>query len=176
VLRTELLQYDLPPELVATRPADRRDESRLMVVSRSDPARVEHHVFRALPDLLAPGDLLVFNTSAVLPARLMGFREDTGGRVEGLFLGIADGRGGAAASTSESGAVYWLAMVKSRRFRPGATVRLRRRDNSASDVSLELCDASATVPGAWLVRMRAPGAGTTAERTQRALADVGRGA
>jgi S-adenosylmethionine:tRNA ribosyltransferase-isomerase len=174
MLRTELLDYHLPPELVATRPADRRDESRLMVVWRRDPERVDHRVFRDLPALLAPGDLLVFNTSAVLPARFTGFREDTGGKVEGLFLGMAaPGDGGQAGA----GEILWLAMVKSRRFRPGAHIRLRRRDNTVSEASLELAEASAEVPGAWIVRV-APGdeapEGDPRARTQQLLERVGR--
>src|SRR5437763_9374910 len=79
------LDYDLPPELIAQQPADRRDESRLMVVRRGGGV-VGHRLFRDLPELLAPGDLLVLNDTRVLPARLVGRREKTGGKWEGLFL------------------------------------------------------------------------------------------
>lgn len=181
MLRTDLLDYDLPPELVATRPADRRDESRLMVVSRSDPGRVEHRMFGELPELLAPGDLLVFNTSAVLPARFFGFREDSGGKVEGLFLRLAGGDlnrdTDVAEPTSAAREILWLAMIKARRFRPGAVIRLRRRDNSVSGASLELLELAPEVPGAWLVRVE-PGpeapAGSAAERSEWLLAQIGR--
>lgn len=77
--------YDLPDRLIAQEPAARRDEARLLVVRRG-PGELEHRVFRDLPDLLRPGDLLVLNDTKVLPARLLGRREKTGGGWEGLFL------------------------------------------------------------------------------------------
>ncbi len=85
-------QYDLPAELIAGRPTQRRDGARLLVVRR-DSATLEHCRIVDLPDLLNPGDRLVFNNTKVLPARLFGFRTSTGGRWEGLFLDEhADGR------------------------------------------------------------------------------------
>src|SRR5205814_2281714 len=66
----------------------RRDASRLLVLRRAD-GSLAHHAFADLPDLLAPGDLLVLNDTRVLPARLLGRRERTGGKWEGLFLGAA---------------------------------------------------------------------------------------
>src|SRR6516165_9024312 len=83
--------YHLPEHLIAQHPAARRDESRLLVVRRS-PATLEHRTFRDLPELLSPADLLVLNDTRVLQARLVGRREATGGKWEGLFLGqSADG-------------------------------------------------------------------------------------
>lgn len=78
------LDYDLPEALIAQRPAEPRDASRLMVV---DAARgtIGHHVFRDLPLFLRPGDALVLNETKVLPARLLA-RKPTGGQVELLFL------------------------------------------------------------------------------------------
>ena len=67
-MRTDALDFDLPSELIATRPAEPRDSSRLLVVQRSDPSRIEHRVFRELPELLSSSDLLVFNRSRVVPA------------------------------------------------------------------------------------------------------------
>jgi S-adenosylmethionine:tRNA ribosyltransferase-isomerase len=84
------LDYHLPPELIAQEPAAERDRSRLLVVCRSD-ATLEHRQFLDLPDLLDPGDLLVLNDTRVLPARLLGHRERTGGKWEGLYLGERDG-------------------------------------------------------------------------------------
>src|SRR5207253_2986093 len=85
------LDYDLPPELIAQEPAAERDQSRLLVVRRCD-GTLDHRQFLDLPDLLAPGDLLVLNDTRVLPARLIGRRERTGGKWEGLYLGqAADG-------------------------------------------------------------------------------------
>jgi len=82
--------YHLPEHLIAQYPVARRDESRLLVVRR-ETSRLEHRTFRDLPELLAPGDLLVLNDTKVLPARLVGIREETGGRWEALFLGESDG-------------------------------------------------------------------------------------
>ncbi len=78
-------QFDLPPELIASRPAARRDDSRLLVVDREQ-GSIQHLHIRDLPSLLDPGDLLVFNNTQVLPARLFGFRTATNGRWEGLFV------------------------------------------------------------------------------------------
>ncbi len=77
--------YVLPERLIAQQPAQRRDESRLLVVRRVA-GTIEHRTFRDLPELLAPGDLLVLNDTKVLPARVAGHREMTGGKWEGLFL------------------------------------------------------------------------------------------
>jgi S-adenosylmethionine:tRNA ribosyltransferase-isomerase len=83
--------YSLPEHLIAQHPAARRDESRLLVVRRGL-GTLEHRTFRDLPDLLNRGDLLVLNDTRVLPARLIGRREETDGKWEGLFLSqTADG-------------------------------------------------------------------------------------
>lgn len=79
------LDYELPPDRIAQQPAAQRDLSKLMVLRRAS-AEIAHHVFRDLPDLLNPGDLLVLNDTRVLPARLIGHRDKTGGKWEGLFL------------------------------------------------------------------------------------------
>ena len=76
--------FDLPEELIAQTPLDKRDESRLLVVDKKTGA-LEHRRFRDLPSLLRKGDCLVLNDSRVLPARLLGSRE-TGGAVEILLL------------------------------------------------------------------------------------------
>ncbi len=83
--RLDLYDYHLPPELIASEPLPERDASRLLVVDRSS-GRVEHRWFRDLPELLRPGDCLVFNDSRVVPARLRGRRAATGGKWEGLYL------------------------------------------------------------------------------------------
>jgi S-adenosylmethionine:tRNA ribosyltransferase-isomerase len=84
-MRLEDLDYVLPPQLIAQYPASQRDASRLLVVNRGGSV-AGHHIFHDLPDLLRPGDLLVLNNTRVLPARLLGRRERTGGKWEGLFL------------------------------------------------------------------------------------------
>lgn len=83
-MRTDELDFELPPELIAQVPPERRADSRLMHYRRSDGA-VAHRRFPDLPDLLRPGDLLVFNDARVVPARFT-LRKSTGGRVEALFL------------------------------------------------------------------------------------------
>ena len=82
---TSAWQYDLPHELIASRPAVRRDDARMMVVDRASQS-IRHHSIRDLPELLQSGDRLVFNDTQVLPARLFGYRSKTKGRWEGLFL------------------------------------------------------------------------------------------
>jgi S-adenosylmethionine:tRNA ribosyltransferase-isomerase len=82
--------YHLPEHLIAQHPATERDAARLLVVRR-DSRTIEHRVFRDLPELLLPGDLVVLNDTRVLPARLVGRRESTGGKWEGLFLRLENG-------------------------------------------------------------------------------------
>lgn len=76
--------YDLPPELIAQTPLDRRDASRLMRLDKRT-GQTDHYHFNNLPDLLSRGDCLVLNDSRVIPARLIGARE-TGGAVEVVLL------------------------------------------------------------------------------------------
>ena len=83
-MKTSEFDYELPPEFIAQTPIDSRDHSRLLVISRDDD-NIEHHHFYNLADLLQSGDLLVFNDSRVLPARLYGRRE-SGGTAEILLL------------------------------------------------------------------------------------------
>jgi S-adenosylmethionine:tRNA ribosyltransferase-isomerase len=81
--------YDLPPELIAQRPAPHRDRSRLLVLDRTS-GTVAHRRFDELAGLLRPRDLLVVNDTRVLPARLVG-RKETGGRVELLLIERLEG-------------------------------------------------------------------------------------
>lgn len=81
---TSELDYDLPDSLIAQRPAEPRDSSRLMVIDIGT-GGISHHVFRELPGFLLPGDALVLNETKVLPARLKASRPG-GGAVEILFL------------------------------------------------------------------------------------------
>ena len=84
-MKTSDFYYDLPQELIAQTPLDRRDGSRLMVLDKTTGA-TRHLHFYDLPSLLRPGDCLVLNDSRVLPARLLGRREPTGGAAEVLLL------------------------------------------------------------------------------------------
>jgi S-adenosylmethionine:tRNA ribosyltransferase-isomerase len=84
-MRIDQLDYHLPAELIAQTPVEPRDSSRLLVVHRES-GKLEHRRFYELGEYLRAGDLLVANESKVLPARLMGQKVGTGGRVEVLLL------------------------------------------------------------------------------------------
>lgn len=77
--------FDLPQELIAQHPLDRRDSSRLLHLDRESGTVVHRH-FHQLPELLQPGDLLVLNDSRVIPARLLGTKIPTGAAIEFLLL------------------------------------------------------------------------------------------
>ena len=82
--------YDLPEERIAQTPVEPRNASRLMVL---DPVEetIEHRHFYDLKEFLEPGDTLIMNDTRVMPARLMGWREGTGGKVEVFLLRRIDG-------------------------------------------------------------------------------------
>lgn len=84
-MKTSDFYYDLPEELIAQDPSERRDASRLLVINRKTGQR-EHKVFHDITDYLVPGDCLVINNTKVIPARLLGQRKETGGKVEVLLL------------------------------------------------------------------------------------------
>src|SRR5208282_3837848 len=84
-MRTADFDFALPPELIAQQPAPKRDESRLLVLHRSD-GRIEHRKFRDLLEFLRDGDVLVLNNSRVIPARLRGVNAQSGGKFEILLL------------------------------------------------------------------------------------------
>ena len=108
-MRTSDFDYPLPPELIAQTPAEPRDSSRLLVLDRAT-GNTEHRRFTDVLEYLRPGDLMVFNQSRVIPARLFGVRDDNGGRVEFLLL-------------RREGEGVWEALARpGRRLRPGATV------------------------------------------------------
>lgn len=110
-MRTSDFDYELPPDLIAQTPVEPRDSSRLMVLRR-DSGTTEHRRFTDILEYLRPGDLMVFNQSRVIPARLFGIRDDNGGKVELLLLRReADG--------------VWEALARpGRRLRPGAMVTI----------------------------------------------------
>jgi S-adenosylmethionine:tRNA ribosyltransferase-isomerase len=132
-MRTSELDYDLPPELIAQHPLERRDESRLLVYERAS-GDVRHARFRDLADEVA-GSLVVVNDTRVLPARLR-LRRDTGGEAEVLLLEPLDDG-------------VWEALARpSRRLRSG--VRLG---------PIELLDDLGG--GRWRVRLEGEPAGET---------------
>lgn len=77
--------FDLPQELIAQDPLEDRSSSRLLVLDKNT-GELSHHIFRDIIDYLHPGDCLVLNNTKVIPARLLGEREGTGGHVEVLLL------------------------------------------------------------------------------------------
>lgn len=146
-MRTDDLDFELPSELIATKPAEPRDSSRLLVVQRSDPTRLEHRVFRELPGLLSPDDLLVFNRSRVVPARLIGERLGSGSKLEGLYLHDAPYAEG----------IEWIAMIKTKRAQPGKRYALHDQTGRLSDTVVELIERDDSEgPGAWRVRVQTP--------------------
>lgn len=110
-MRTSDFDYELPTDLIAQTPVEPRDSSRLMVLHR-DTGNTEHREFTDILEYLRPSDLMVFNQSRVIPARLFGTRDDNGGKVELLLLRReADG--------------VWEALARpGRRLRPSATVTI----------------------------------------------------
>jgi len=116
-VNVDLFDYRLPPELIAQRPASRRDGSRLMVLDRES-GEVTHSAFSELPRWLAPGDLIVFNDTRVIPARLIGAKA-SGGRVELLLLERTDSGTGRRQG--------WICLLRaSRAPKIGATLTFSR--------------------------------------------------
>lgn len=108
-MKVSLFDYHLPEELIAQYPLPERDESRLMVINRGT-KDIQHAAFSQLPEFLASGDLMVLNNTKVIPARLIGRKEKSGGKVEILLL-------------SPRGEDVWEALVKrSSRIASGAKV------------------------------------------------------
>jgi S-adenosylmethionine:tRNA ribosyltransferase-isomerase len=135
MISTERLDYDLPDELIAQVPAERRDGSRLLVVDRSTHA-LSHRMFSDLPEFLRPGDTLLRNNASVLPARLH-FRRPTGGKVECLLLRkMHPGK--------ESGEIWQCLVRPGRRLSAGAA--FRTEDGALSgEVTASLEDGSVLV-------------------------------
>jgi S-adenosylmethionine:tRNA ribosyltransferase-isomerase len=136
LMRTELLDYTLPLELIAQSPADRRSESRLLVLHRNT-GRLEDRRFADLPDYLKSGDCLVLNNTKVLPARFY-FLRSTATRMEALFL-------------YEKHPGVWLVMVKNaRRVKPDETLTLLDHRNHPAGQ----CKAiQRTEDGNWILQL-----------------------
>jgi len=134
-MRVDDLDYFLPEPLIATKPTDRRDEARLLL-SRAESQATEHRHVRDLPELLAPGDLLIFNDTKVLPARFFAERAETGGRVEGLYLETRDDR-------------HWHVLLRS-----GGRLRVGERLKLLDEHHLELAEQLGD--GSWLAIKHGP--------------------
>ena len=108
-MKTSDFYFDLPKELIAQDPLEDRASSRLLMVNK-DTGETKHEIFRNIVDYLYPGDCLVLNNTKVLPARLLGVKEDTGAAVEVLLLKRRDKD-------------VWETLVKpGKKMRPGAKV------------------------------------------------------
>ncbi|RLS39265.1 MAG: tRNA preQ1(34) S-adenosylmethionine ribosyltransferase-isomerase QueA, partial [Planctomycetota bacterium] len=135
--------YVLPPELIAAAPLAERDASRLLVVNRAEQS-ITHASFRDLPHYLRAGDLLVVNETRVVPAKLKGVRAATGGKWEGLFLGI-------------EGADRWRLIGHARgKLKPGEELSLFPAENPDSPERLRLILREQRHEGEWLVEPVAP--------------------
>lgn len=144
--------YKLPRHLIAQRPLPNRADARLMVVDRKTES-IEHRHVRDLPEILQPGDALVLNNTRVVPARLVGYRTQTGGRWEGLFV-EADPAG------------VWRVIGKTRgKLRPGESITLVNREGR-DDIKLFVIGKIAD--GGWLVSP------DSSEDTWQTLERVGR--
>lgn len=108
-MNTSDFYYDLPSELIAQTPLERRDGSRLMLMDKNT-GETQHRRFYELPQFLRPGDCLVLNNSRVLPARLLGHRDPSGGAAEILLL-------------TDRGEGRWECLVRpGRKLRPGQRI------------------------------------------------------
>jgi S-adenosylmethionine:tRNA ribosyltransferase-isomerase len=123
-MKTSDFDYTLPPELIAQSPIEPRDRSRLMVLDRAT-GSIEGRQFFEIIDYLRPGDVMVFNDSRVIPARLKGRRTGSGGKVEILLL-----------RRKEPG--IWEALARpARRLQTGATVEISRDNASAGGAAIQ---------------------------------------
>jgi S-adenosylmethionine:tRNA ribosyltransferase-isomerase len=120
-LPTSAFDYQLPADLIAQYPAEKRDESRLMVLDRARQT-IEHCLFRDIARYIPAGDALVLNETRVFPARLLG-RRAGGGEAEVLLL------------RPLPGAHQWEALV-----RPGAKLRAGRQVVIADDITIDILD------------------------------------
>ena len=136
-MKTSDFYYDLPPELIAQTPIEKRDGSRLMTLDRRT-GETAHRHFYDLPELLRPGDCLILNDSRVLPARLLGQRLPGGGACEVLLL-------------TDRGENVWECLV-----RPGRKLRTGAR-MTFGDGSLTAEVAGEAAEGNRLVRFHYEG-------------------
>lgn len=134
-MRTDDFDYDLPDELIAQEPAPVRDSCRLLVLDRITGA-IDHEHFSDIIDHLEPGDLLVANETRVMPARLIGHKQGTGGVAETLLLKRCDGVDAPVTLTEESypaATAVWECLVKpGRRLQPGAVIEYAEGGPDAS--------------------------------------------
>src|SRR5688572_3881434 len=114
--------YELPEELIAQQPLERRDASRMLIVNR-DAQTVQDSKFELLPKYVRPGDVIVVNNTRVFPARLIGQRDPSGGRVEVLLIREMNSESSSVGLT-KGFCQIWEALVRpAHRLKPGAGIR-----------------------------------------------------
>jgi S-adenosylmethionine:tRNA ribosyltransferase-isomerase len=134
-MRVDAFHYELPPELIAQRPAEARELARLLALPRQGGAP-EHRRVSELPELLPPGALVVVNDTRVIPARLLGRKRDTGGRVEVLLVRRIGLREIEVAEGDVRGVEVWRALGKaSKPLKFGADVEVMRPEAHGSPAS-----------------------------------------
>jgi S-adenosylmethionine:tRNA ribosyltransferase-isomerase len=118
--------YDLPPERIAQTAVEPRDAAKLLVIHRGD-GRLEHRIFRDLPEYLRPGDVLVLNRTRVIPARLQARKIPTGGVAEILLIQRIDDR-------------RWLAMVGGRNILVGSRLAIQADNSTVPDIEAAIIE------------------------------------
>lgn len=143
-MRLSEFDYELPEELIAQQPLERRDASRMLIVNR-DKQKLDDSRFETLADYIRPGDVIVVNNTRVFPARLIGQRDPSGGRVEVLLIRRV-GSDGPSAARSELTSQTWEALVRpAHRLKPGGRLRF-----GTSNLRAEVLEAGAK--GCRLIR------------------------
>lgn len=116
--------YNLPAELIAQEPLPERDKSRLLVLDRST-NHIEHRHFQEIIDYFRPGDVIVINDSRVIPARILGRKADSGGKVELLLL-------------EQLNPGHWRVLVGGRRLQQGSKIHLIDRNQQMTSITAEV--------------------------------------
>ena len=130
--------YELPEELIAQMPADKRENSRMLVLNRADKS-IEHKHFYDITEYLNANDLLVLNNTKVIPARLFGTKE-TGGKMEVFLL-----------EAQKEGSKYWSCLIKpSKKVKPGTVITISKDLKAVPINKLE-------DDGEWLVELQYKG-------------------
>ena len=160
-MRTSDFDYHLPPELIAQTPVEPRDSSRLLILRR-DSGHLEHRQFSDIGNYLPPGCVLVMNRSRVLPARLYGRRQDSGGRVELLLL------------RRESPGIWQALGQPGRRLRPGAKLWLTAPgDNPANDDAADDAEKDSTAVAAEILAVNSEGVRTVRLSDESGIEQLG---